>query len=455
MACWMATARLPVSSRCRGAAEARHAPFVRFLYTLLLYLACPLVSAVLLLRGVRDRSYWRHFSERFGFGVPAPQGGIWVHAVSVGEVQAAAALVTTMRERYPAIPVVITTFTPTGAARARALLRDQAQVRYVPFDLPGAVRRFFRRVRPRLAVIFETELWPNLYHECGRQRVPLVLASARISMRSVARYRKLGSLFRAALTRGAIIAAQGAEDAERFRSLGADPQRTHVTGNLKFDVAVPAAIAAQAARLREQYVLGRPAWVAGSTHTGEDEQVLEAHRIVRATHPRTLLVLAPRHPARFAEVAERLQRSAVRFVRRSQVTDAAANQEMAGAEVLLLDSLGELLDFYAAADVAFVGGSLVPIGGHNLLEPAALGRPVLTGPYNSNSAEIARLLTEQGAAEIVRDSRQLGERVAALLSDPAERERIGEQGKAAVQSNRGALGNLLALIEPLLRGQGF
>ncbi|MBV8852993.1 MAG: 3-deoxy-D-manno-octulosonic acid transferase, partial [Sinobacteraceae bacterium] len=317
------------------------------------------------------------------------------------------------------------------------------------------VRRFFRRVRPRLAVIFETELWPNLYHECGRQRVPLVLASARISTRSVARYRKLGSLFRAVLARGAIIAAQGAEDAERFRSLGADPERTHVTGNLKFDVAVPAAVGAQAARLREQYVLGRPAWVAGSTHTGEDEQVLEAHRIVRATHPRALLILAPRHPARFAEVADRLQRSGVSFVRRSHVTDDVPHQGMAGAEVLLLDSLGELLDFYAAADVAFVGGSLVPIGGHNLLEPAALGLPVLTGPYNSNSAEITRLLTEQGAAQIVRDSRQLGERVAALLSDPEQRARIGERGKAAVQSNRGALGNLLALIEPLLRGQGF
>lgn len=427
---------------------------MRFLYTLLLYLACPLVSAVLLLRGVRDRSYWRHFSERFGFGLPAPQGGIWVHAVSVGEVQAAAALIATLRERHPAIPVMITTFTPTGAARARALLRDQAQVRYVPFDLPGAVRRFFRRVRPRLAVIFETELWPNLYHECKRQRVPLVLASARISMRSVSRYRKLGSLFRAALARGTVIAAQGAEDAERFRSLGADPDRTHVTGNLKFDVAVPAAVGAQAALLREQYVLGRPAWVAGSTHTGEDEQVLEAHRIVRAAHPRALLILAPRHPARFAEVADRLQRSGVRFLRRSHGSDGAP-AERAHAEVLLLDSLGELLEFYAAVDVAFVGGSLVPIGGHNLLEPAALGLPVLTGPYNSNSAEIARLLTEQGAAEIVRDSRQLGERVAALLADPVERERIGERGKAAVQSNRGALGNLLALIEPLLRGQGF
>ncbi|MBV8743185.1 MAG: glycosyltransferase, partial [Sinobacteraceae bacterium] len=210
-----------------------------------------------------------------------------------------------------------------------------------------------------------------------------------------------------------------------------------------------------AARLREQYVLGRPAWVAGSTHTGEDEQVLEAHRIVRGTHPRALLILAPRHPARFAEVADRLQRSGVSFVRRSHVTDDVPHQGMAGAEVLLLDSLGELLDFYAAADVAFVGGSLVPIGGHNLLEPAALGLPVLTGPYNSNSAQITRLLTEQGAAQIVRDSRQLGERVAALLSDPEQRARIGERGKAAVQSNRGALGNLLALIEPLLRGQGF
>ena len=425
---------------------------MRCLYILAVYLAAPIVSAMLLLRGLRDRAYWNRFWERFGFGEQLPPSNIWIHAVSVGEVQASAALVATLRERYPSLPIVVTTFTPTGAARARSLLKDSAYVRYIPFDLPGSVRRFFRRVQPRIAVIFETEVWPNLYHECGRRRVPLVLASARISPRSVGRYRKLGRLFQDALARGTLIAAQGQGDADRFRSLGADPDRTHVTGNIKFDFSVPVDIAERGTELRGFYGTHRPVWVAGSTHTGEDEQVLEAQRIVRATHPRALLILAPRHPTRFNEVADRLERADVRFVRRSQRAASTAGMAAANADVLLVDTLGELLDFYASADVAFVGGSLVPIGGHNLLEPAALGLPVLTGPYNSNGEDVARLLIGRGAAEVIHNGNELGHRVSALLSDPDERTRIGELGRASVDGNRGALGKLLGLIEPLLRG---
>jgi 3-deoxy-D-manno-octulosonic-acid transferase len=347
---------------------------------------------------------------------------------------------------------VVTTLTPTGASRAKALFKDLAHVSYIPFDLPGSVRRFFRRVQPRLAVIFETELWPNLYHECGRRRIPLVLASARISPRSVGRYRKLGSLFRNALSSGVVVAAQAEGDADRFKSLGADPERTHVTGNIKFDFSVPHDMPERGRRLREFYASSRPMWVAGSTHEGEETIVLAAHRIVRGTHPRAMLVLVPRHPPRFDEVAAMLERAGVRFVRRSQRVGERAGASAATADVLLVDTLGELLDFYAAADVAFVGGSLVPIGGHNLLEPAALGVPVLTGPYNSNSAEIAQLLTANGAADVVNDADELGRRVSELLSDPDERGRIGALGRDSVDSNRGALGKLLSLIEPLLRG---
>ena len=424
---------------------------MRYLYIVAVYLAAPLISLAMLWRGLSDRSYWSNFSERFGFGERLPPGSVWIHAVSVGEVQASAALVNTLRERYPAIPVVVTTLTPTGAARARTLFKDLVQVRYIPFDLPGAVRRFFNRVQPRLAVIFETELWPNLYYQCGRRRIPLVLASARISPRSVSRYRKLGSLFRDALSRGVVIAAQGEGDADRFRALGADPDRTHVTGNIKFDFSVPFDIGERGRELRELYAAARPMWVAGSTHAGEEEIVLEAQRIVRRSHPRALLVLVPRHPPRFDEVALGLQRAAVRYVRRSQRAVEKEGAAAALAEVLLVDTLGELLDFYAAADVAFVGGSLVPIGGHNLLEPAALGLPVLTGPNTANSADIAGLLIGRGAAEVVRNAEELGSRVARLLSDRGERERIGALGRDSVDSNRGALGKLLGLIEPLLR----
>jgi len=423
---------------------------LRFLYLLAVYLAAPVVSALLLWRGLRDRSYWRNFGERFGFGARLPPDGVWLHAVSVGEVQACAALVSALSRRHPALPLTVTTFTPTGSARARALFGNLAQVRYVPYDLPGAVRRFFRRVQPRLAVIFETELWPNLYRECGRRRVPLVLASARISARSVSRYQRLGTLFRETLARTALVAAQGAGDAERFRSLGADPANTHVTGNIKFDFELPEGLAARGAGLRAQYAPDRPLWVAGSTHGGLEEQaVLEAQQRVREVHPGALLVLAPRHPPRFDEVAGALRAAGINFVRRSA---AAGEGTDAACAVLLLDSLGELLDFYAAADVSFVGGSLVPRGGHNLLEPAALGVPILVGPDNSNGEEIARLLIARGAAEVVHDAAELGTRVTALLGDSAARERMGAAGRASVDSNRGALEKLLSLIEPLLEG---
>lgn len=421
---------------------------MRYLYSLLAYLAAPLFSLVLLWRGLGDRSYWHNFGERFGFGAGVAQRPIWVHAVSVGEVQASAALVNSLRDRYPDIPIIVTTFTPTGAGRARMLFKDRAQVRYLPFDLPGAVRRFFARVRPRLAVIFETELWPNLYHECGRRRVPLVLASARLSPRSVGRYRRLGALFRETLARGVVVAAQGEADATRFRSLGSDPGSTHVTGNLKFDFSVPDDIAARGRSLRAYYAGERPVWVAGSTHGGgEEEALIEAHRIIRGRYPRALLVLAPRHPNRFGEVAAQLVSRGVRFVRRSQQPAAGATTE---AEILLLDTLGELLDFYAAADVAFVGGSLVPVGGHNLLEPAALGLPILTGPHNSNSEEAARLLIAGGAVAVVHDPQDLADKVATLFAEPDTRARMGAQGRTFVEANKGALANLMELIVPLL-----
>ena len=422
----------------------------RLLYGLAVYLAAPFVSAMLLWRGLRERSYWRNFSERFGFGERSAPQGVWLHAVSVGEVQACAPLVAALKERHPQLPLTVTTFTPTGAARARALFGALTRVRYVPYDLPGAVRRFFARVQPRLAVVLETELWPNLYRECGRRRVPLVLASARLSERSLRRYRLLGSLLRETLAQTAAVGAQGAIDAERFRILGADPASIRVIGNLKFDFALPPETAARAARLRQRYAPDRPLWVAGSTHAGFEEQsLLAAHRRVRERHPGALLVLAPRHPPRFAEVANELGRAGLRFLRRSQDEDGSTARD---CEVLLLDSLGELLDFYAAADVAFVGGSLAEVGGHNLLEPAALGVPILTGPNTFNNAEIAALLVGCGAAEVVHDAAELAARLDALLADRDARARIGAQGRAAVERNRGALARLLALIEPLLQG---
>jgi 3-deoxy-D-manno-octulosonic-acid transferase len=419
---------------------------MRFIYIAIAYLLAPVVLGVLALRGFRDRSHWEGFAQRFGLGKPL-QGArsIWVHAVSVGEVQAAVPLVNALLARFPTVPLVVTTGTATGRARARAIFGTRVDIRYVPVDLPGSVRRFFQRVNPALAVILETEIWPNLYHRCGRLGIPLVMASARISPRSVTSYRRLVGLFREALSHGIFIAAQSEQDAERFRSIGASPERTHVVGNIKFDFSLPPNIEAQGATLRRLLGMDRPVWVAGSTHAREEEVLIAAHRAVRARYSQVLLVLVPRHPPRFPEVAAALKEQGVKFVTLSSGAPTSGD-----TEVFLVDRLGELLAFYAAADVAFVGGSLVPIGGHNLLEPASLGLPVLAGPNNFNSADVARLLVECGAVRIVDDAPSLATAIGELLANPAARTAMGANGRRAIEANRGAVGRLMAFLEPLL-----
>jgi 3-deoxy-D-manno-octulosonic-acid transferase len=314
----------------------------------------------------------------------------------------------------------------------------------LPYDTPGAVRRFLARIRPRAAIIMETELWPNLLRECGRRGVPVLFASARVAARSVSRYRRFGALFSAGV-RDAWIAAQSAADAERFIALGADPARTRVVGNLKFDMQLGEAVAEKGRELRLSYLGARPVWTAGSTHEGEEELVLEAHAVLGRRVSGALLVLVPRHPQRFEGVAALLQRRGVIFERRSSTLEVRAQ-----TQVLLLDTMGELTAFYAASDAAFVGGSLVPVGGHNLLEPASLGVPVITGPHTHNGPEIARLLIEAGGALEAADGTALAAAVARVLGDPALREHMGASARRCVESHRGSLRRLLALIEPLL-----
>ena len=421
---------------------------MRLLYICLAYCLLPVALAVVLWRGLRERAYWEALPERFGYGPRPPPGGIWLHAVSVGEVQAAAALVRALKKRHPGLPLVLTTATPTGRQRARSLLGADVSVRWLPYDLPGPVGRFLDRVAPRLAIVLETELWPNLYRGCRRRRIPLLLASARLSPRSVARYRLLAPLIRASLQDGVVVAAQSAGDAARFVALGADPARTHVTGNVKFDFELPAGTAARGAALRAALgATARPVWVAGSTHAGEEEAVLAAHALVCARLPDALLVLVPRHPPRFEAVAAMLRRRGARFVTRSSCVPPDA-----GTQLLLGDTLGELTLFYAAGDVAFVGGSLVPVGGHNLLEPAALDLPILTGPHTYAATAIAALLLEAGAAQVVDDAAALAARVGDYLAEPEARSRAGGAARAVLAANRGALARLLALIEPLLGG---
>lgn len=423
--------------------RAGSAPWLLLAYVLLTYLAVPLVLAHVLWRSLRVPGYRRRLHERFGFGLPPQERStIWVHAVSMGEVQAAAPLIRALLRRHPDVPLVVTTMTPTGSERVRALFGDRVLHSYVPYDLRGAVRRFFARVRPELVVIMETELWPNLFHECGRRGVPLVLASARVSARSVRHYRRLIPLFRDTLAHGIIIAAQTPADAGRFRDLGASPARTHVTGNIKFDFELPAEVRARGLAFREIHARGRPVWVAASTHEGEESAALAAHRDLLRTHPDALLILVPRHPERFPEVAALVEGAGFRVVARS--SGEAARPDTA---VLLGDTMGELTTFYAAADAAFVGGSLVPVGGHNLLEPAALGVPMITGPHTENAADIAELLVECGAARVIRGADALAGEVAVLLTDGTERDRRAAAGLQAIAGNRGALDRLLALVD--------
>lgn len=418
---------------------------MRYLYNVLIYLAAPFALLVQLWRGLRDPSYRERLGERFGFGATLGGGPIWVHAVSVGEVQAAAPLVRMLRGRYPVLPLLLTTVTPTGAERARQLFGADVVLRYVPFDLPGSVRRFFDRAQPCVALIMETELWPNLYAECGRRSIPLVLASARISPKSVRRYRRLVPLFRDALSHGIVIAAQSAADAERFRSIGANPARTHVTGNIKFDFELRPDIEQQGRAWRSAQAPGRPVWVAGSTHEGEEDILLDAHEQLRRSHPQALLVLVPRHPNRFEVVASLLGRRGANWVSR-----AAGQPVTPDTEVLLGDTMGELLMLYAASDIAFVAGSLQPIGGHNLLEPAAMGVPILTGPNNFNGEDVFRKMLEAGAVRIVEDAGGTADALVALFADAASRRAMGEGGFAVVRDNRGALDRLLRLVTPLV-----
>lgn len=419
---------------------------MRIFYVILTYVLLPLYALYWIVRGLGNRSYWDRVGQRFGVGFPTlPEGSIWVHAVSVGEVQASAPLIRALQVRFPDRQILLTTVTPTGAARVRSLFGEEVCHCYIPFETPIAVNNFFRATRPALALVMETEIWPNLYRGCGLRKIPLVLVSARISPKSVKNYRRFLPLFRETLSHGILIAAQGEDDANRFLMLGASPERTWITGNIKFDIELPPDLGIRGAKLRHDLIGDRPVWIAASTHDGEEEQALDAHRIILQTMPDAVLILVPRHPERFSGVQSLLQKQNWKFVSRTSHKKLAAT-----TEVLLGDTMGELPLFYAASDVAFVGGTLVPVGGHNLLEPGALGLPVITGPHLFNTQDIADLFADSGASQIVHNGNELAQAALPLLMDEDLAQAIGQKGKQIVESNRGALQRLLVLLEPLV-----
>ncbi|MDL2197945.1 lipid IV(A) 3-deoxy-D-manno-octulosonic acid transferase [Halopseudomonas aestusnigri] len=417
----------------------------RRLYTLFFFLCLPLILLRLLYRAIKAPAYARRWAERFALGGDVRSGGIWVHAVSVGESIAAAPMVRELLKRYPALPITVTCMTPTGSEQIRKLFGGQVGHAYLPYDLPWLQRRLLRRLQPKIGIIMETELWPNLVAEAGRARVPLVLANARLSARSARGYQRVGALVRPMFAALDWVAVQSQAEALRFIELGVGREQMQVTGSIKFDFRPDPQQVQQAQELRARWGGDRPVWIAASTHAGEDEQVLRAHRQVLDTLPDALLILVPRHPERFDSVARQVSETGFGMVRRSSGALPAADQQ-----VLVGDTMGELVFLYACADLAFVGGSLVPNGGHNYLEPAALGLPVLSGPHRFNFTEISELLEGAGALQVVADEAALAVAVQQWLQDSSARQRAGQAGQAVVADNQGALERLLQGIDRLL-----
>lgn len=443
------------------------------LYDLALLLALPLVAMRELLRSRVGNTRPKQGFWRQKLGLTSPLAGlptrtttrsripapIVIHAVSVGETVACAPLIEALLKAFPGTPLLVTHGTHTGADRARQLFGNRVGYAYLPWDLPGAPKRFLERLKPQLLVLLETELWPNLLGQARRQGVPVLLANGRISNRSLVGYRRLSSLTRHMLGCLDAIAAQDEQQLERFAELGAPRRILRVTGSLKFDASIAPAIGRQASALQAALNAGhnhpepgsdpsRMIWIAASTHEGEEKMALAAHELVRQRFPTALLILAPRHPQRFDRVATLIKSHGLPVHRRSQQARLGTDDP-----VYLADTMGELALLYAVSQVAFVGGSLVPAGGHNLLEPVSVGTPIVTGPYTSNFSEVNALFANHGVLDIVNDADSLAAACSDLFADDNERARRSSAAMAILQARRGATERTLRLIKQCLAGK--
>lgn len=418
---------------------------MRLLYTLLWYLLTPLLLLHFWLLGRQAPAYRQRWLERFACGYKSTvkvDQCVWIHAASVGEMQAAAPMIEALLQRYPHTPLLITTTTPTGSERVQALFSGRVHHIYWPWDTPCVWRRFWHAFNPRLVILLETELWPNLVAAAHTRGVPVVLANGRLSARSHRGYARLRRLVQPMLGKLDALAVQTAEEEPRFVDLGASAARITVTGNVKFDAVLDDALRQQAQQLRDQFGQ-RPIWIAASTHPGEDEIMLAAHQLLCQQYPDALLILVPRHQQRFDQVAAQVLASGQSLARRSR-----AELVQAGTSVYLADTMGELLMLYGAADIAFVAGSFVPIGGHNLLEPALWAKPVISGPVLHNFSLIAELLGAAGGHRVVANETELVTTLIELFTDAAQRQQMGEQALQLVEQHRGALARLLKVLTP-------
>ncbi|HEX7485108.1 MAG TPA: 3-deoxy-D-manno-octulosonic acid transferase [Vicinamibacterales bacterium] len=426
-----------------------------FLYTSVSIVLFVLLAPYFAYQALRYRKYITNLRQRLGY-LPVSfnldgEESIWIHAVSVGEALTARALIEDLKKRYPALRLFVSTTTIAGQQVASREIKDADALFYFPLDFPFIVERTLRLVKPQLFIMMETEIWPNLLRACRRTGVRTVVANGRISGRSYPRYRLVRPLFRRVLSDIDRFCMQSRESADRLIDLGADPARVIVTGNLKFD-SLRAAVAAGPNRGLHRVLrffrvpANRPVVIAGSTMRGEEIVVLRAFERVRASAPQALLIIAPRHPERFDEVERLAREEGFRTVRRSQL----AIDENPPADVVVLDTIGELAQLYRLGTIVFVGGSLVPTGGHNILEPAAFGRPILFGPHMQNFKEIAAAFLEAQAAMQVRDEWELEAAFRELLGDPARCGALGRAAQAIVEANHGARDRTLDAIAALL-----
>jgi 3-deoxy-D-manno-octulosonic-acid transferase len=419
---------------------------MRQVYSALLYLLTPFLIVRLIMRGKKAPAYLERWNERFGFyHEPQPKYVIWFHAVSVGEAEAAFPLIDAVADAHPEQEILVTTTTPTGSARVKAFLGHRVKHVYLPYDTPGAMRRFYKQFAPKIGVILETEIWPNMLSQAQRLNIPTLMVNARLSERSANGYARFPGFTNSIFNSITHVCAQTQASADRFARLGLATERISVPGNIKFDIEMPASLREQAESIKRDRFQQRPSWIAASTHEGEDEQVLAAFLTVKKKFPLALLVLVPRHPERFDDVATLCKRRDLSVTRRSENKSGKMT-----SDVFLLDSVGELKLYYATVDVAFVGGSLVPTGGHNMLEPASLSIPILFGTHVFNFMEISQRLLQCNAAVQVSNHETLANDVITLFEHAEVRSEMGSAGYDFVEKNRGAVKAVAEKINTLL-----
>jgi 3-deoxy-D-manno-octulosonic-acid transferase len=413
----------------------------KWAYTVFFILILPLILLRLLWRSRKNAHYRKRSLERFGvFKATIKPNGIWIHAVSVGESVAAVPIIQQIQKEFGELPITVTTTTPTGSERIRMVLKDKVFHVYFPYDLPFFVGNFLKRIKPKVCLIMEKELWPNCLWELKKNNIPIFLVNAALSSRSLTRYLYFPNVVKSLLNTVSKVASQSILDSERFLALGLTPEKIQITGNVKFDLVIPTEMMQQALHLRTEWG-ARPVWIAASTHPGEEEKILAVFQELVAQFKTLLLIIVPRHPERFELVANLVKQHGFTLRRRTEYQSVTSNPQ-----VYLVDTMGELPLFYAASDIAFVGGSLVPIGGHNMLEAAALGLPILVGPYLDNYIEISELLLNAGAMRKVSEGSELANNLYYWLENPGERKRVGDIGKEIVQKNKGAVNKVMDLI---------